>query len=272
MESFACRALRKPEEVSCLHCGGGLGHAQYCPACGVIYPDYIYASLSRRQVRKVREKFSLKERLFPGPVVRKGPSPQVETRKSEGARPGAVAALQKYRTKMLGALALVVVVSLGAYFYLQHSARQKYAVEYVRVLYGMKAGGDLGLKVSSKLASDWKANMDAGRADVPRISADDETKLVRIKGEVDAVMKQIATPPNAFAEAHGKLTGFYGVYQRIHSASVKPSGAWATYNDALVKLDNDFRKSAANLKGALPEQLAEALKEGKLKYKGLRDF
>lgn len=272
-ESFACRALRKADEITCLHCGSALDHTQFCPACGVVYPDYIFASVARKQVRKIREKFSLKESLFPGPVVRKGPSPQIEIKKVQGEKSQIFGKLQKYRSVAIGLLVLLVVVAAGAYFYLQNEAKQKYATDYVRALYGMKMGADLGLKACAKLSSDWKANLDSGRSQaIPRISADDETRLVRIKGEVDAIIKKSVNPPQDFQDANKKLTDLYDVYQKIQSLAVTPAGSQPVYAASTVKLEADFKKGAAELKGALPKELADEFKVGQLKYKGLRDF
>src|SRR5689334_11305119 len=61
-ESFASRALWKPEEVSCAECGHRLGHSIFCPGCRTLFPDYIVF----QPAKAGRETFTFWERFAIG--------------------------------------------------------------------------------------------------------------------------------------------------------------------------------------------------------------
>jgi hypothetical protein len=267
-ESFAARALRKVGEISCLKCGNELGHSIHCPSCGVLYPDYFVVSIGRRRVRKVK-------------TIREFRASKAGRSELVAPRPGAapLSAAQKPGTNTskillitVSLVVLAIVVSLGIRAYQQHNAESQYTANYFRALYCIKTAADRSLKTCAKISVDWKGNLDAGRNVDPHISVQDEADLNKVRGEIEKYMQKLNPPPGKFITANEKLANLNGVYTKLHSLAIAPSGSLQSFTESASKLDSEYKKAAQELKASLPEKLAEELNKAKVKYKGLRDL
>jgi hypothetical protein len=163
-------------------------------------------------------------------------------------------------------------VTAGAFAYHAKSLEKKYAANFALALYGIKVGTDESLKSCSKISADWKAKMDAGQNFTPRIGAEDATELNTIKSETDKRMQSMNEPPKKFSAANEKLTKLYGIYSKLHSLALAPSGSLATFTDSTGKSETDFKLAAQGLKENLPAELSAEVEKAKARHTALRDF
>jgi len=267
-ESIAHRAYRKAENAHCAKCGNDLGSSLHCPSCGELYPDYFVAEtpdVARKQVRKIVDAFSgLKDLSFEW-----GAKPKAvtgHTSRAKSVTPASREKSRKFAMVAAGVMLLVVVVASGGWFYMQHKAQQQYAENYIKALYGVKSGMEYGLTACSKISEEMKSRGSA------RISPEDEIKMSKVKDEVDKIMQKLKDPPGKFGQANEKLTKLYEIYKSIYTLAISPAGSPARISGVASKAESEFRQGTQELKSSLPEELSEALKKGKNKYRGLRDF
>jgi predicted Zn finger-like uncharacterized protein len=264
-ESYARRALIKEGQIYCDQCGKELDHKIVCTACGVMYPDYYLVQASkppRRQVEKpdFNISFSLK------PAKQTYAYTYTGTTKSSERSPNNI-------LKRLGLLALVAILAVGAVSLYQKIQREKqYAKNYIRVLYTIKLGTDVGLNTCAKISTDWKTKMDAGQNFAPHISEADESKLNKIKDTTDVFMQKLNEPPKKFITCKDKLANLYGIYTKLHAIAIAPSGSLSSFTDSTAKSQTDFNIAVKDLKGSLPLELSEELQKARKRYKALRDI
>jgi hypothetical protein len=275
-EPFVRRAYRRHSEVSCAHCGNQLGHYLNCPSCGELYPDYFVAETPdaiRKRTRKVSSSFrSLKNISF---EWRSAPA------KDQAYRPAAIAgtasvptqtaveANRKALFKVVGLVALVAALAGGFAFYKHHQSKQQFAANFVRAIYVIKTGMELNLKTCARLTADWRAK---GGGPAPRVSADEEAKLVKVKDEIDKIQQLLENPPKSFTPATEKLGKLKGVYVNLQTLTMAPPNAINVFTDAAGKAEGDFKKTAMELKADMPVELSDALTKARTDYTGLRDF
>jgi predicted Zn finger-like uncharacterized protein len=261
-ESYARRALKKEGKIYCDKCGHELDHSIVCTTCGVMYPDYYLVQAAkppRRQVEK--PEFSLSFSLKPAKQTY-AYSGYAKTGK-KSAKPFIIVA------SLLG---LVALVALGLSSYKQMKAEEDFAKYYVMALYGIRTGTDLSLKQSARLSADWKARMAAGQSMAPRVSAEDDTRLGKVKSEIETVMKYLDPPPRKFVPAKDKLAKLFGTYTKLSTTVLAPAESLPGFTDSVAKAESDLRLAEQELKGNLPALLTEELQKAKSKYKNLKDF
>jgi hypothetical protein len=275
-ESFARRASRKAGEINCAECGGQLDHSQYCPSCKALYPDYYAAEFpdaARKRARQNRNLFaglrnfsfewrsSSSSSLDYKPVMLDSEAWQEPT------------GLKK-RTIVTGVSAVVIIalIAIGTTFYFHVKAKKQYAASYVMALYGIKMGTDLSLKACGKISSDWTAKISTGQNSPPFISVDDENQLNKVKTQTDKYLQKLNDTPSAFVESNERLLKLNGVFLKLHTAALKPTGTITTFLEMTKKVENEFNVAAADLKKNLPTELSEELDIAKAKYRGLKEF
>jgi len=267
-ESYARMALKKEGKVYCDKCGKELEHIIVCAECGVMCPDYYLVQASkppRRQIEK-RELFSVSFSLKPSKQTYAYTYTAAKESRERSAAPKSV-------VKGVGLIVLAALLVIGAgYYYQIKKAENQFAKDYMRALYVMKTGTDLGLESCNKVSSNWKASMNAGQNFIPRISSEEETGLNKIKDATDVYMQKLNKPPKKFINAKTKLANLYGVYSRVLALAVAPSGSFSGFSDSASKSQNDFNAAVQELKGSLPPELSAELKIAKAKYKGLKDI
>jgi predicted Zn finger-like uncharacterized protein len=266
-ESYARRALVKEGQIYCDKCGKELGQKIVCAECGVMYPDYYLVQTSkppRRQVEKP-ELFSMSFSLKARPTYSYTYTPEV----GKGYREKAPGVLMK--RVGLAALVVLLAVGLGAY-YLKMQAERVYAQDYMRALYTIKTGEDLSLKTCERISSDWKAKMNAGQNFVPRISAEEESRLNKVKEVTDRYMQKLNKPPKDFISNNEKLANLYGAYTKAHAIAAVPSGPLSRFTDSAAKSENEFNAALASLKENMPPALSKEFQIAKTKYRGLENI
>lgn len=268
-ETYARRALIKEGRIYCDICGKELDHKIVCSACGVMYPDYYLVQASRPPLRQVEklDLFSLSFTLKPAtPTYSYAYTTYTGAKKSSEKSP-------KVFLKRVGLLALVALLAVGmAYLYHINKVEKQYAKNYMRALYTIKTGTDLSLNTCAKISAEWKTKMDAGQSFVPRISEGDESRLNTVKTATDNFMQKLNETPKKYIDSKEKLTNLYGVYTKVHTLAVAPSGSLPGFTGLTSKSQGDFNVAVKELKGSLPTKLAEELQIARVKYKGLKDI
>lgn len=277
-ESFARRAYRKSADIRCSECGGELRDSVNCPSCGALYPDYIVADTpeairKRKQAAKKYEPFKGLEFSL-RPTARGGDTGYVPHR-AESESAAVVPISAGSRNLIMGAIALVIGIAVlagGVGAYRHYQASRRYAETYTKALYGIKTGVEDSTGVSMKIAEDWKKKQEAGTGVQPRPNADDEARLNKLKGQVDALVQKLQQPPDKFAAANDRLMKLNEIYGKAHTLALAPSGSPQGFSESAAKLQGDFTQAGHELKSALPGPLAEELKKAEQKYRGLRDL
>jgi len=263
-ESFGGRALKRSGEIYCVKCGLALGPSIACKSCGSLYPQYFAAhktKVIRKRTPTVRKSFVYYQR----PVRKPRQRPVVVPKKTVGR----TLPLVKYVSWVL---VLAVLVSISGVGYARYRAESQFSKNYLRALYVIKSGTDLSLGACKKTIEKSKESMAAGRTFSLRASAADELRLTRVREEAVKLLKKTQTPPKKYKIANEKLTALYGVFEKITTLVLQPPDSLQSFGDSTTRLEAEFKKDAQELKSALPESLAEDLRNARTKYKVFRDF
>src|SRR6185369_8246062 len=265
-ESFAKRALHKSDGISCAECGNHPGSSIYCQSCHAIYPDFLVietSSAAKRRVGKLLASFNALKSLKIGaatPSYETYDAASISSGKTKGLNlPGAPAQLL---------VILVVLLSLaigGGYYWYQDKQEAKYTHNFVRALVVVKMGRDFDINISNRLAADMKTGASSLTAAELKSSGD-------CKGDADALMKRIDNVPTKFTTSDDSLKKLYDTYSILHTAAISPSGSADIYSGAVKKIDDDFRKTARELKTGLPERISAQIAESSKRFKGLQDL
>lgn len=252
-ESFGARALKKAGQIHCVQCGGELDPSLSCPSCGILYPDFIVSQSSkpvRKRKARIPRSFTVSYRPSRKPKPRTQhkqlsvPKKQVEKK-------------SRLKGYAITIAVLVVVAAIGTGIYLRHQAELMYSKNYVRALYGIKVGVDLGL-------GNYKKSL------TTPVKTTDDAKTNKVKIEVDKLMLRVNNPPDKYITANDKLAKLYKIYSEIYTISSKPSDSLKNYEDTAKKLEADFEKGMKDLESSIPRQLSEELENARVKYKALR--
>jgi hypothetical protein len=264
-EAYSRMSLKKEGYVYCDQCGKELEHKIVCGSCGIMYPDYYIIQASkppRRQIEKP-DYFSFNFTSRAAISSQNYDYTYSSTRESSGWSLGL--SFKKIATV---AVVILVAVALGV-FYQMRKAEQQFAGNYMRALYAIKTGNEMGVKTCSKISADWKTG---GQNFVPRISSDDEARLTKVKDVIDRYMSKVNDPPKKFAANKDKLANLYNVFTRTYSLATAPSGSISSFDTAIAKSQSDFDSSVATLKENMPGALSKELQVAKTKYRGMQNI
>jgi uncharacterized protein YbaR (Trm112 family) len=266
-ESYARRALTKEGKIYCDQCGKDLEHVIVCTACGVMFPDYYLvqsAKPPRREVEKP-DLFSLSFTLKPAKQTYTY-TPTYTSAKGSQVGPA-------IPFKKIAGLVVMILLAVGiGYFYQIQKKEQQYAKNYIRALFVIKSGTDISFNTCAKISADWKAKNDAGQNFVPRIKAEDEERLNRVKNASDNIMILLNEPPKKLVNSKEKLVTLYHDFNKAHALALAPAGSYSNFTIATAKLQNNINAEIRDLKSSLPDNLAKELDKAKIKYKNLRDI
>jgi len=276
-ESFARRATRKRGDINCAMCGGVLEHYQYCPSCSAIYPDYFAVESPDEAKKRSRhnldllgglKNFSFEWRSSKAPSIDYKPvildsEPWQETTTS-----------WRKKNILIGVSAVVIIamILLGINAYSQAKARELYAESYIMALYGIKLGTDSSLKACDKISAEWAAKNSSGQSAPPQISIDEENQLNLVKDKTTVYFSKLNSPPSVYIESNEKLSKLNGLFLKLHSAALKPSGTITDFVNLTHKTESEFKEVSAELKKNLPVELSELLTIAKGKYSALKEF
>lgn len=278
-ESFSRRGYHKASALNCVHCGGTLGSYINCPTCGVLYPDY-YVSVDpkvarrRGQAEKLEAflevvkgfSFTLKPSALGGVTERPKQAPT--------ASKSALFSGVSKRVKVLAAclVALVALGGIGGYYYVIMQARQAYIRNFIKEIYVAKSGAELCISASTRVATEWKAAIEAGKTFSPRLNIDEESRLAKVKGEVEKLSAALAEPPEKFAQATEALGGLSRTFTTIYTQTLKPADNYQALLDSTTKSGLELKNALQKVKSSLHEDMKDELTQAKQKFRGMSDF
>ena len=267
-ESFARRALHKSDEISCAECGSHPGSSIYCQDCHAIYPDFLIietSSAAKKQFGKLLASLNILKNLKIGGSAK----PSLESYPASPSKPGKTKGIKLpgQPAQIAAVLAAILISSaIAGYYWYQDRIATAYSENYVRALFVIKSSRDYALKISSRLAADLKAGKST------TFTAEEQKSAAAGKTDVNMLMKRIGKVPAKFTASNDALTKLNESYSKLHSTVTSPAGLSDIYSAAVKKMDDDFIKSAGELKTGLPEIISAQLAESRKKYKPLQDF
>src|SRR6185369_4395119 len=256
-ESFAQRALHKSDEISCAECGSHPGSAIYCQSCHAIYPDFLIiesTSSAKRGFGKILSSLKFLKAMQIGgsakPSYESYDTAPARPRKALGIPlPGAPAQLAAVL------ITLILLASGGGYYWYQDQQAAKYTERYVRALLGVKLGRDFDIKISNRLSADMMKGVSA------TLTAAEQKSAAAAKKDVDNLLKDVDNVPEKFTASNDALKKLYDTFSLLHTTAISATGSADVYSGSVKKIDDDFRKSARELKAGLPERISVQLGE-----------
>lgn len=262
-ESFARRALKKEGKIYCVKCGNNLGLSIGCGACGVVYPDYILVQTTKpahRQTAKASVSFDFSL----------GPKRKSYTYSDERRSSSKTTSILSTRLKLVLVAVLIAVIATASYLHI--SSQLTYSANYIRALYVIKTGTELGLNSCAKVSADWKTTSTAAQNTRPRISQENETNLNIVKDEIDKYMLTLKDPPGKYIKANEEITKLHGLFMKVYSLALSSDSSLSAFSESINKSEIEYKLTIKELKANLPENLVKDIEKAKSKYRGLRDF
>jgi len=266
-ESFARRALHKNAEISCAECGSQPGASIYCQNCHAIYPDFLIidtSSATKRQLGRLSKTLSSFNNLKLGGSAKSS----IDSYNAPTSKPTTSTGLN-LSGKTAQIIIILVIISLiggGGYYWYQDKLATKYTGNYLRAILGIKMARDLDLRISARIVNDMKTGTTAA------LTVAEQKSAASAKSDVEILIKKLDKVPQKFMASHDSLNKLYAAYSELHTAVTVPSGSSEIYTGTVKNIDDDFRKSAQELKAGLPEKISSRLSESTKKFKALQDL
>lgn len=271
-ESFAKRALFKSDKIHCAECGNSPGISICCQSCHAIYPDILIIetiSATKKQLEKLSSAFNIFAKLK---------TKQAHTSHSE--RHGFFSehdATQKKRKSAIPipskpvhltmlALFIIIAVLAGGYFWYQDKLATEYSQKYIKTLLAIKTARDYEISVSNRIVASWKSG--AGSS----LTANEMKVTETAQKDIGTLLKRIDHIPEKFAANNDALNKLSESFSKLHATVVTPTISADAYAESVKKLDDDFIKTAKEMKTGFKGKLVEAFETVKPKYKTLQDM
>lgn len=268
-ESFARRALYKGTEIACAECGNPPGSSIYCQSCHAIYPKLLIiatSSVAKKQLGILLNSLTLLKNFkikIPAKTHHEARHATVTTTATTAKEKG-----KKGHPAQLATVLAVILVGLivGGYAWYQNKVATEYAQQYVRALFGLKTARDVEVAIGNRVTASWKAGASSA------LTAAEQKSTASARKDIDMVLKRISTPPGKFKANSDAISKLAENFNRLHATVTAPAGTSDIYAGAVKKADDDFLKSARELKAGLTGKIADQFEESKKKYKTLQEF
>lgn len=270
-ESFARRALRRGEDITCAECSSQLGPAIYCQSCHALYPDYYITettSAAKKQLGKVLTKFKSINRLGKARTVSHQQSKYMPAATAKKKTKGIKLLNNPAQLALTLGILLVILGGFGFYYY-QQKIENEYMGNYVKALFVIKTSEDYNIKLCEKIAVDWRTRQSAT---APAPIAAERTFLSRGLKDSETTLNKARKAPKKYTASAEALVHLHEIYKKHQTLTASPTGSLESFAAASKTLENDFRKSAIALKSVLPEKLSAKLDAAKTKFKELQNF
>lgn len=80
------------------------------------------------------------------------------------------------------------------------------------------------------------------------------TKISETKDTIDSFMKKLNNPTEKYKRSYDKILEMYGIYSKLESEALSPSGSLMTFNANINNLQAEFLKSGNELKVIMPAE------------------
>lgn len=270
-ESFAYRALRRDEKITCALCGKNPGTSIYCKHCHGLYPNF-HVTESGTAASKSLAKTIAKLKSFRKVGNRSTstyhhldlPSTATPKKATKGVKlPG--------QPVQLAATLLIILALLagGGYFFYQDKLEREYCDKFVRAVYAVKSLTDLHITTCNKIASDWKALQ---TPQAPNPSPAEKGTINRAIKDLELAMNALPKTPEKYSANKTALDSFYAEYKKVETLTMTPSGTPDSFAEAVKNLATASSKSGSSLKNGLQGKLADTFATAQSKYKPLKDM
>lgn len=164
-------------------------------------------------------------------------------------------------------MTFLLLVSLVAGI-MQHRShlRKQYAQNYVRALYTIKSGMNLGEMICNGTFNAWRG---VEPSTVPRtgtINPQALADLKSVKTEIDKIMKKLDKPSAEYSLAARTLQKLYALYEKTNSMVINSPDSLSLNRKEYLTARKEFSLEIENLKSNLPLPLVEELKIAGQKY------
>jgi hypothetical protein len=283
-ESCACRAKRRAHEINCVYCGKQLDHHAHCHSCAKPFPDYFVTVNPDAARSKARSEFfqkklaAIRELNFSFKPTFSRSSKDSVIKYSPTSKTGSVAkgkskpSTRRYAVLAISLIVVIVLAAGGTFAYNTYKSGQLFAENYIKALYCIKTGVNTNLKTSASMKSEWELASQSGRSFSPGVGNKDETKAVKLRGEVDKIIQKISEPPKKFSQANNSLMEMHKIYLETEALLASKPNSARELGISIDNLEKKMSQTSQALKSNLPDMLKMELEKAKLKYRGLADF
>ncbi len=276
-ESSAQRAHRKTRELYCCSCSHQLGHYVYCPTCGQFCPDYFLVEDPKEAQRKAQENRSnnvrimlanLKASLARRPAKREEEAYQSHAPKAAGSW----RSNKKLLTAFAVSVVLLIVLAVGAFFYLKHKEEQQYVAVYIKAVYALHAGSESVLASMAKTSTEWNSAVASGKNYIPRPDGDTGIKLVKINSEAAKLLQQLQNTPKKYDQAYARLLAFNAECTSLQNGLATSPASLEQLNRQIETAEKSVRQKKQEMKAGFTEEIRAELELAKMRYRGLATF
>ena len=165
-------------------------------------------------------------------------------------------------TKAVSALIVVVICSLGIYFYRRNKAEREYIDNIHLAVAIMTMSNIKCLKMSNRYSYEWRSAIEydddfniwlkGQRADFEKDGSIEN--IDKSKESVENILLKLNDTTDFYPRAHEKLITLYGIYSQINSLASYPTGSLMTYNAQTNKLQTEYLRVVSELMVLLPKK------------------
>lgn len=170
------------------------------------------------------------------------------------------------RVIVLGITFLLLVSVVAGIMQHRSHLRRQYAQNYVRALYTIKSGMNLGEMICNGTFNAWRG---VEPSTVPRsgtINPQALADLESVKTEIDKIMKKLDKPSAEYSQAARILEKLYALYEKTNSMVINSPDSLSLSMKEYLTAREEFSREIENLKSNLPLPLAGELKIAAQKY------
>ncbi|MCO5385386.1 MAG: hypothetical protein NHB14_05930 [Desulfosporosinus sp.] len=162
-------------------------------------------------------------------------------------------------------LFLLIAIVAGGLYYRNTTAAAKNEASYKQTMEMTQmlivSGAVASVNVCETYSSVWRAAIDSRYKDFNTELANQKsklksdgtlTKISETKDTIDSFMKKLNNPSEKYKRSYDKILEMYGIYSKIESEALSPSGSLMTFNSNINNLQAEFLKSGNELKVIMP--------------------
>lgn len=164
-------------------------------------------------------------------------------------------------------LFLLVAIATGGLYYRNITTAAKNEASYRQTLEMTQmlivSGTIASANVCEAYSSVWSAAIDSRYKDFNTELAKTKsefksdgtlTKISETKDTIDGFMKKLNNPSEKYKRSYDKILEMYGIYTKIQSEALSPSGSLVTFNSNINNLQAEFLKAGNELKVIMPSE------------------
>lgn len=164
-------------------------------------------------------------------------------------------------------LLLLIAIAVGGLYYrntttaAKNEASYRQTMEMTQML--IVSGTIASANICETYSSVWSAAIKSSYKDFNTELANQKsklksdgtlTKISETKDTIDSFMKKLNNPTEKYKRSYDKILEMYGIYSKLESEALSPSGSLMTFNANINNLQAEFLKSGNELKVIMPAE------------------